>query len=227
MVVEICKLEGPQARASKVGYASHSQGSGDDASRMARLMLWLIESVWKAMIGTSGNLDEFKSKYYWCNGPDGEGGCELPRDYDHNVPEDPEEEIHPMVSEEYLMTLVDLDNERFVTNKERKERFAKDLLQPKGEEKTKKGDAGEWDDKDVRRERKRQEGFRRKEELEKQRQAREAEAKVHDTNNGDLGTKGLQMHESVAKGDLLPAKKPKMLAERGHNPVVHQKQADI
>lgn len=120
---------------------------------------------------------------------------------------------------------MDLANQRFVANEERKERFANDLLQHKGEENTKKGDAGQWEDKDVRRERKRQEGLRRKEKVEKQRQAREPELRA-DEGEKELGVAFLDSQERVAKGDPLPAEQPKILAERGHGPVVHQKQAD-
>ena len=78
--------------------------------------------------------------------------------------------IWPMVPEQYLLTLWNLANQRFVANLERKERFARNLLQPKGED-HRKGDAGEWEPADVRRERKRAEGLKRKEELQKLQQS--------------------------------------------------------
>lgn len=137
-----------------------------------------------------------------------------------------------MVSEAYLRTLVELANQRFGANQERKERFARALLQSKGEE-VRKGDAGDWEPKDVRRERKREEGLRRKEEIQRQqRQKADAESKEgqHDPEKEEeeeevFGSFGLQ--ETVANGgDPLPAEKPRMMGERGHGPVVHQKKHD-
>lgn len=135
-------------------------------------------------------------------------------------------EIQPMVSEGYLRTLVDLANQRFVANEERKARFTKHLLQRK-EEAQKQGDFGDWEPKDVRRERKKQEGLKRKEEIERQRKEREMEAKELEGDGSDeLLVEGSGVPTSMAKGDPLPAERPKMLAERGHGPVVHQKNAD-
>lgn len=132
-----------------------------------------------------------------------------------------------MVSEAYLRTLVELANQRFGANQERKERFARALLQSKGEE-VKKGDSGDWEPKDVRRERKREEGLRRKEEIQRQqRQKADAESKEgqHDPEEEVLGSFGFQ--ETVANGgDPLPAEKPRMMGERGHGPVVHQRKHD-
>lgn len=136
-----------------------------------------------------------------------------------------------MVSEAYLRTLVELANQRFGANQERKERFARALLQSKGEE-VRKGDSGDWEPKDVRRERKREEGLRRKEEIQRQqRQKADAESKEgqHDPEKEEeeevFGSFGLQ--GTVANGgDPLPAEKPRMMGERGHGPVVHQKKHD-
>lgn len=81
-----------------------------------------------------------------------------------------------MVSETYLRTLVQIANERFVVNAERTERFRRSLLGL--DVKVKEGDGGgEWEPAEVRRERKRAEGLRRKREVEMQRKAEE-DAKV-------------------------------------------------
>ncbi|PPJ55774.1 hypothetical protein CBER1_01565 [Cercospora berteroae] len=82
--------------------------------------------------------------------------------------------IWPMVPELYLLTLLNLANQRFVANAERKERFARNLLQPKGKD-HRKGNAGEWEPANVRRERKRAEGLKRKEELQRLQQSGSAE----------------------------------------------------
>ncbi|KAM3415241.1 hypothetical protein BST61_g8772 [Cercospora zeina] len=82
--------------------------------------------------------------------------------------------IRPMVPEQYLHMLLNLANQRFVANAERKHRFAQNLLQCKNED-HRQGDAGVWEPADVRRERKRAEGLKRKEELKKQQQSSSAE----------------------------------------------------
>lgn len=79
----------------------------------------------------------------------------------------PSGEIKPMVPEPYLRTLVQIANERFVVNAERTERFRRALLRL--DVKVKEGEDGEWEPADVRRERKRAEGLRRKREVELQR----------------------------------------------------------
>ena len=68
-----------------------------------------------------------------------------------------------IVSPQYLKTLVQIANERFVENEKRIARFSAALdavfAPPKGKE--------NWEDAQARRERKRQEGLRRREELKK------------------------------------------------------------
>ncbi|CZT21135.1 related to DUF207 domain protein [Ramularia collo-cygni] len=80
-------------------------------------------------------------------------------------------EIRPMVSETYLRALVQIANERFVVNADRTERFRRALLGL--DVKVKEGANGEWEPADVRRERKRAEGLRRKQEVESQRKAQD------------------------------------------------------
>jgi len=82
--------------------------------------------------------------------------------------------IGPMVAEEYLRTLVEVANERFTTNGERKERFRAALLRAV-EADGKKGEARvDWEPADQRRDRKRVEGLKRKKE--KQRQAEQVKS---------------------------------------------------
>jgi tRNA wybutosine-synthesizing protein 3 len=70
-----------------------------------------------------------------------------------------------IVSPQYLKTLVQIANERFVENEKRIARFSTALAAafaaPKGKE--------NWEDAETRRERKRQEGLKRRAELEKDR----------------------------------------------------------
>jgi tRNA wybutosine-synthesizing protein 3 len=70
-----------------------------------------------------------------------------------------------IVSPQYLKTLVQIANERFVENEKRIARFSAALAAafaaPKGKE--------NWEDAETRRERKRQEGLKRRAELEKDR----------------------------------------------------------
>lgn len=77
-----------------------------------------------------------------------------------------------MVSEEYLRTVVVLANQRFVVNEDRKERFQRALL-PAVEQVVDGADgkATPWEPADVRRERKRAEGLRRREETRQKEQA--------------------------------------------------------
>lgn len=69
----------------------------------------------------------------------------------------------PVVSRQYLKTLVQIANDRFVENEKRIARFSTALevafSLPKGKE--------NWEDAQARRERKREEGLRRREELKK------------------------------------------------------------
>lgn len=71
------------------------------------------------------------------------------------------------VSSEYLRTLVRIANERFAENRKRIGRFREAVLEATsaGTSGGKKGDGEEWEDAQVRRERKRAEGLRRKAEL--------------------------------------------------------------
>ncbi|WEW56728.1 tRNA(Phe) wybutosine-synthesizing methylase [Emydomyces testavorans] len=72
--------------------------------------------------------------------------------------------VHSLVSEEYLRMLVTLANERFQSNYTRMDRFRVNLLalslNPQSKRLRKKG---EWEDADLRRERKHAEGIRRRE----------------------------------------------------------------
>ncbi|KAF9359917.1 hypothetical protein BGX34_008075 [Mortierella sp. NVP85] len=96
----------------------------------------------------------------------------------------PEPRIYLMVSLAYLCTLIELSNDKFQKNFTQIHRFEEQLSthlgvttqDPFG---TKKGDRGEWEDKDARRERKRREGLQRQQEIAK------AKAEVGENNYGD------------------------------------------
>jgi tRNA wybutosine-synthesizing protein 3 len=82
-----------------------------------------------------------------------------------------------MVPPSYLWTLLRLTNQRFTQNVERTERFRRALLglDEKVAEKVGDGPGGQWEDAEVRRERKRAEGLRRREEVLKAREEAERE----------------------------------------------------
>lgn len=88
-----------------------------------------------------------------------------------------------MVPETYLRTLVQIANERFVVNTERTERFRRALLGL--DVKPKEGADGEWEPADVRKERKRAEGLKRKQELEL-RKAEDGDAARHGQEDLDM-----------------------------------------
>jgi len=48
----------------------------------------------------------------------------------YQSPDASEESVRPMVTEQYLRTLVTVANQRFNTNAERRERFRENLLKP-------------------------------------------------------------------------------------------------
>jgi tRNA wybutosine-synthesizing protein 3 len=81
-----------------------------------------------------------------------------------------------IVTPEYLRTLVQIGNERFVENQKRIARFSAALGAAFSPPKSKEG----WEDVQARRERKREEGLRRREEL------RKDKSKPADEFNGDL-----------------------------------------
>ena len=91
-------------------------------------------------------------------------------------------QLRPMVTEEYLRTLVEVANERFTTNSGRKERFKAALLRAVEVSKAKGEVRNDWEPADERRERKRAEGLKRKEE--KERQAKQASS-VRGTEQGE------------------------------------------
>lgn len=93
----------------------------------------------------------------------------------------PSSEIKPMVPETYLRALVTIANSRFTVNTERTERFRRALLGL--DVKAKEGAEGEWEPADVRKERKRAEGLRRKEELELQRKSQDERQESYDQND--------------------------------------------
>lgn len=95
---------------------------------------------------------------------------------DHEVEEENDEKVTSMVTEEYLDVLVRLSNERFEVNRERMRRFEEGLLgregaELKGGECRNRGVEGrewpkekvEWENREVRRARKRAEGLAMKE----------------------------------------------------------------
>lgn len=93
--------------------------------------------------------------------------------------EGPNSPIKPMVTEEYLTTLVELANRRFLANEERKQRFRRALLKL---DKSGKDVDDAWEPTEKRRERKRAEGLRRKEEM---RQCEAEEQQRKDVEDGD------------------------------------------
>lgn len=75
---------------------------------------------------------------------------------EEGIEREEEGDVNCLVSEEYLEMLVGVANQRFVVNGERMRRFEEEVFR-RGE--------GEWEDGGVRRERMREEGLRRREEL--------------------------------------------------------------
>lgn len=71
--------------------------------------------------------------------------------------------VQPMVSEQYLRTLLELANSRFISNTERTERFRHALLGHDTHRDHKH--RADWEPADVRRERKRAEGLKKRAEL--------------------------------------------------------------
>lgn len=70
-----------------------------------------------------------------------------------------------LVSESYLRTLINLGNERFATNMQRKERFMQALLRSGSEFSQSASSGANWEPATARRERKRAEGLRIQEEM--------------------------------------------------------------
>lgn len=77
--------------------------------------------------------------------------------------EDTQGRMISTVSESYLRTLVKIANQRFAVNTERKERFRRALLHSSESDSV----PTDWEPADVRRERKRAEGLRKREEMRK------------------------------------------------------------
>ena len=91
--------------------------------------------------------------------------------------QDDEGQFNRMVTEDYLRTLLEVANQRFKINEERKQRFSQALIghQPDHTAQMNTGlppaassTISEWEPEDVRRERKRAEGLMRREKLRKQ-----------------------------------------------------------
>ena len=90
-------------------------------------------------------------------------------------------ELVPMVQEDYLRTLLQVANERFEVNSERKGRFREAFLRAidsggRATRETKEG----WEPAEQRRERKRAEGFRRKAEVQQQKSALKEDERNND-----------------------------------------------
>lgn len=103
---------------------------------------------------------------------------------------DPSGTVTPMVEEGYLRTLLQVANERFEVNTERKQRFQEALMHAitgggKAGRESKEG----WEPAEERRERKRAEGLKKKAEMQQQRMASNDESREHE----ELG--GLAMGE--------------------------------
>lgn len=77
-----------------------------------------------------------------------------------------------MVTEEYLKSLVQLANRRFLANEERKERFRRALLKP---EKDASNPSSTWEPAEERSKRLRAEGLRRRDEMRQRRAMAAAE----------------------------------------------------
>ncbi|KAK4634800.1 tRNA wybutosine-synthesizing protein 3 [Fulvia fulva] len=84
--------------------------------------------------------------------------------------------IKPMVTEQYLRSMLEVANERFASNAQRKERFRHAFLSTTSS----RTSPPNWEPTDVRNARKRAEGLKRKEELEKQKSIAGANAVVVD-----------------------------------------------
>ncbi|EAW08870.1 tRNA wybutosine-synthesizing 3 family protein [Aspergillus clavatus NRRL 1] len=113
------------------------------------------------------------------------GYCEDADEEDDTSSKEPV--IRSLVSEEYLQMLIDISNERFIVNGERKERFRATLLNlyftdqlGTSKAKTKARPEG-WEDPDQRRERKRAEGLMRKRLLADQEKNANNEKETHET----------------------------------------------
>ncbi|CAK4032059.1 Hypothetical predicted protein [Lecanosticta acicola] len=106
--------------------------------------------------------------------------------------EDSRGNIKAMVSEDYMQSLVTIANQRFVVNKDRKERFRRALLNLDSKPVAEYSDG--WEPADVRRERKRAEGLRRREEL------RQGET--------EMVRRVSDCHEADSPGGLFPVDAP-------------------
>lgn len=92
----------------------------------------------------------------------------------------------PMVQESYLRTLLQVANERFQVNTERKERFCEAFLRAVDGEGRAGREAKEgWEPAEQRRERKRAEGLRRKAELQQQKSREKEEGQDDKQNVGE------------------------------------------
>ncbi|KAI1417464.1 methyltransferase TYW3-domain-containing protein [Hypoxylon sp. FL1857] len=86
---------------------------------------------------------------------------------------DDDSKVHCTVSPAYLRTLVHIANDRFSENSKRIDRFRAALAEAV---RLPNKNGGEWEDAEVRRERKRAEGLKRREELQRQKQGSDASA---------------------------------------------------
>jgi tRNA wybutosine-synthesizing protein 3 len=87
--------------------------------------------------------------------------------------------------------MLEVANQRFTANGERRERFRQALLKGLAGDKSDSGRPDGWEPEDVRRERKRTEGLRRREELMSRRQQQETSAPTeHDTLDLGLALNG-------------------------------------
>jgi tRNA wybutosine-synthesizing protein 3 len=84
--------------------------------------------------------------------------------------------VRLLVPPSYIRMMLVVANERFVANGERRERFRQALLRNLAVDKSESGKPHGWEPEDVRRERKRAEGLRRRDELMSQRQQQDASA---------------------------------------------------
>lgn len=91
------------------------------------------------------------------------------------------EDVRCIVTEGYLRIIVGLINERFEANTERIRRFRKHLLQHHPGYGLPKGDREDWEDADVRRQRKRAEGMQRRQELRREREVPSASPPIEDS----------------------------------------------
>ena len=106
---------------------------------------------------------------------------------------DEDGKVESLVSEDYLLMLLKLANERFKINSERMQRFESDLF-GRGA-----ANGSQWEDADVRKVRKRMEG------LKKQNQLRQESVTEESKDSSLKDTDGNEIHESGIIDEIFPS----------------------